>query len=150
MERSLCGEVCIKFRREVEGAMAPTRATSNSAGLDLYSAESVVIAHAAREWVSTGISLWMPLGKGLYGQVMARSGLAGKGIDTGAGLIDADYRGTVRVLLINRSGAEYKVERGARIAQLLIGSCWMGTPTETKESLETTERGLNGFGSSGV
>lgn len=150
MQRSPFQNVCLKFHKDVEGALMPTRATYNSAGLDLYAAEDVVIAHGTRSWVSTGISLQLPLSLGLYVQILSRSGFAGKGIDTGAGLIDADYRGTIKALLINWSGAEFKVERGMRIAQMLIGVCWMGMLLESKETFEQTERGDKGFGSSGV
>lgn len=140
----------LMFHKDVEAALMPTRAMFNSAGLDLYAAENVVIAHGTRSWVSTGISLQIPISLGMYGQIISRSGFAGKGIDTGAGLIDADYRGTIKVLLINWSGTVFHVEKGMRIAQMLIGVCWMGMLLESKEPFEQTERGNKGFGSSGV
>ena len=96
--------------------------------------------------VSTGIAIQLP--EGCYGQIAPRSGLSMKGIDVGAGVIDEDYRGEIKVLLRNSSDEEVRLDSSERIAQLLVLPV-MYPEVVTGEPLESTERGDKGFGSSG-
>jgi len=98
--------------------------------------------------VSTGIALGIP--EGNYGRIAPRSGLSYKnGIDIGAGVIDSDYTGEIKVLLINISNEPFEVEVGDRIAQIIIGK-YLVTEIEEVEKLDESERGDAGFGSTGV
>ncbi|SPO24430.1 probable dUTP pyrophosphatase [Ustilago trichophora] len=128
-------------------AKLPTRGSPLAAGYDLYSAEKVVLPRGGRKVIQTGICLAIPTGH--YGRVAPRSGLASKhGIDTGAGVIDEDYRGLLGVLLFNFGDAEFTINEGDRIAQLIIEK--ISTPeVEEVESLDETLRGAGGFGSTG-
>lgn len=128
-------------------AKPPYRATPASAGLDLHAAESVTIDPGCRVMVPTGLAVAIPYGHA--GFIWPRSGLAVKhGIDTLAGVIDADYRGEIKVALINHGQADIEIEVGDRIAQLLIQPVATLDPIETKVLSETV-RGQGGFGSSG-
>mgnify|MGYP000963340248 CR=1 FL=1 len=100
-------------------AFIPTKGSEHAAGYDLYSIEQIIIPPNSKALVSTGISMAIPVGN--YGRVAPRSGLACKNfIDVGAGVVDADYRGEVKVLLFNFAKEEFKVSVGDRIAQLII------------------------------
>ena len=100
-------------------AKAPTRGSAFAAGYDLYASRAATIPARGRAMVETDISVAVP--EGTYGRVAPRSGLAVKhGIDTGAGVIDADYRGPVKVLLFNFSDVDFAINEGDRIAQLVI------------------------------
>ncbi|ORY19476.1 dUTPase-like protein [Clohesyomyces aquaticus] len=100
-------------------ATAPTKGSAFAAGHDLYSARDIVIPARGRARVDTDISIAVPAGT--YGRVAPRSGLAAKhGIDTMAGVIDADYRGQVGVILANLSDTDFEVKVGDRIAQLIV------------------------------
>lgn len=129
-------------------AKVPTRGSSLAAGHDLYSIENIVLKARGRAVVSTGIAVAIP--PGYYGRVAPRSGLAVKhGIDTAAGVIDADYRGELKVALFNLSDEDYEITEGERIAQFIVEQIYTGS-FEVVESLENTERGAGGFGSSGT
>lgn len=130
----------------------PAYATPDSAGMDLLSAEAgpVELAPGARAMVATGLALQLPSGH--EAQVRPRSGLAAKhGITVlnSPGTIDADYRGEVKVILINLGDAAVRIERGDRIAQLVVAPVTRATWNEVS-SLDETERGAGGFGSTGV
>ena len=102
-----------------DNARAPTKGSAFAAGHDLYSARDIVIPARGRARVDTDISIAVPAGT--YGRVAPRSGLAAKhGIDTMAGVIDADYRGQVGVILANLSEVDFEVKAGDRIAQLIV------------------------------
>jgi dUTP pyrophosphatase len=122
----------------------PEQKTIGSAGYDVYSIEDVTIQGWTRVLVSTGLML--EINEGNYAELRARSGMSTKCIDIGAGIIDNDYRGEVKILLINNGSAEYKVNFGDSIAQLLFHKM---KKIEFKEvaNLSKTERGPNGFGS---
>ena len=127
----------------------PARAREHDAGLDLYAAEAVTIEPGARALVPTGIALAIP--PGYAGFVLPRSGLALRHGVTNLntpGLIDAGYRGEVRVLLVNHDRAAAVIARGDRIAQLVIQQV---EPTELIEvdELPPSDRGAGGFGSTG-
>ena len=129
-------------------AKLPRRASAGAAGYDLTSTERVTIYPGNRALVSTGIAVKLPLG--VYGRVAPRSGLAVKnGIQVGAGVIDADYRGEIKVLLFNHSiDHTFEVDSGDRIAQLICERCELPEIILVSE-LDDTERGEGKFGSTG-
>ena len=137
-------------RKLTEGARLPTRANDGDAGLDLYASESASLGPGERASVGTGIAIEVPPGHA--GLVLPRSGLAarhGISLVNSPGLIDAGYRGEVRVLLLNTDrGEAFEIAPGDRIAQLLITPFAELEPAEVAE-LATSARGENGFGSSG-
>ncbi|KAG2152862.1 dUTP pyrophosphatase [Suillus clintonianus] len=134
-------------KRLSDKARIPTRGSSLSAGYDLYSAEKKVIPAHGKALVDTQLSIAVPVGT--YGRVAPRSGLASKFmIDTGAGVIDADYRGVVFVLLFNLSDKDFQVEEGDRIAQLIMERIYTPEVMEV-DNLDETLRGAGGFGSTG-
>ncbi len=135
------------LQKLTETAQRPTRATEGAAGLDLYADETLTIPEYRRAWVSTGIAV--AIAPGYVGLVWPRSGLAGKGLDTSAGVIDCDYRGELKVLLCNGTHERKTVNKGDRIAQLLIVPVGMPNVLEV-DALPATARGENGFGSSGT
>ncbi|KAF1936214.1 dUTP diphosphatase [Clathrospora elynae] len=129
-------------------ARAPTKGSLYAAGHDLYSAKDVIIPARGRALVATEISISVPVGT--YGRVAPRSGLAFKhGIDTLAGVIDADYRGAVGVILANFSDDDYAVKAGDRIAQLIVEKIVMPTVVVV-DQLDASVRGAGGFGSTGT
>jgi dUTP pyrophosphatase len=131
-------------------ARLPTRGSADAAGLDLYSIEDVIVGPGEVRVVDTGIAICLPSGH--EGQVRPRSGLAAKhgiGIVNSPGTIDADYRGPVKVILINHaSDATFGIRSGDRIAQLVVVPVPAVEPVEVQE-LDGTARGSGGFGSSG-
>lgn len=128
-------------------AKTPTRGSAFAAGYDIYSAKECVIPKRGKGLVDTDISI--AVGEGCYGRIAPRSGLAVKHfIDTGAGVIDSDYRGQVKVLLFNHSEVDFEIKEGDRIAQLVIERIY--TPeVMVVEELEDSVRGAGGFGSTG-
>ncbi|KAI0034102.1 dUTPase-like protein [Vararia minispora EC-137] len=128
-------------------ARLPTRGSALAAGYDLYSAEEKIVPARGKALVDTQISIAVPTGT--YGRVAPRSGLASKFmIDAGAGVIDADYRGVVYVLLFNLSDKDFFIKEGDRIAQLIIEK--IETPEVLEvDDLDSTARGAGGFGSTG-
>ena len=132
-----------------EGLPLPSYATPGAAGLDVVAAESLTLAPGARHAVATGFAIAIP--EGYEVQVRPRSGLALKhGITclNTPGTIDSDYRGEVKVILANLGAEPFEVVRGERIAQLVPAPVLRAAFHET-ESLEETERGSGGFGSTG-
>lgn len=127
----------------------PERAHPDDAGLDLYARYPLELEPGQRSTVDTGIALAIPPGHA--GLVVPRSGMAsrdGIGVVNGPGLIDAGYRGEIRVVLVNLGERRVRIARGDRIAQLLIVP--IAIPRiEIVGDLDTTERGTGGFGSSG-
>ena len=128
------------------GAVAPTRGSAGAAGYDLYANEDVTIGEGEFTPVNTGVSVAIP--PGYYGRIAPRSGLAAKyGVIIGGGVIDEDYRGELKVLMSCLFGM-YDVSRGERIAQLILEK--ITTPElEIVTSLDDTDRGSDGFGSTG-
>ena len=130
----------------------PAYATAQSAGLDLLAAvaSDVTLAPGARQLIPTGLAIALPAG--FEAQVRPRSGLAlkhGITVLNSPGTIDADYRGEVKVILINLSGEQQTVEPGERIAQMVIAK-HETAQWEQVELLEETQRGAGGFGHTGV
>lgn len=135
------------LQRLTETARFPTRATEWSAGLDLYADETVTVAEYFRAWVKTGLAI--AIDPYHYGRIAARSGLSGHGWDVGAGILDADYRGEVKILMINQSPHRRTLHAGDRIAQLIIQPYARPELVEL-DALPGTDRDLQGFGSSGA
>lgn len=140
----------LRVRRLDESALLPTRAYPGDAGLDLYALEEVVLGPGERASIGTGIALEIPDGQA--GLVLPRSGLAarhGISLVNAPGLIDAGYRGEIRVLLLNTDReTPFALSRGERIAQLVLVRIETPDVVEVEE-LELSERGAGGFGSSG-
>jgi dUTP pyrophosphatase len=140
----------LKVSRLEDGATLPSRAHEGDAGLDLHACEPAHLGPGERWSVGTGIAVEIP--EGHAGLVLPRSGLArehGIALVNSPGLIDAGYRGEVRVLLLNTDPAEtFRIETGDRIAQLVIAPVAGAQPVEVEELTETS-RGDGGFGSSG-
>ena len=139
-----------RFTRLTEAAKAPTRAHPGDAGCDLHAAEGAVLQPGERASVGTGIAVEIP--EGSAGLVIPRSGLAAKhgiSVVNAPGLIDAGYRGEVRVLLLNTDPNEaFEVAPGDRIAQLVIVQVGDAEPVEA-DGLAESARGEGGFGSTG-
>ena len=129
-----------------EGAIMPTRAHPWDAGLDLYAVEDGYIRCNQSRIFDTGVHIAIP--EGFLGLVKSKSGLmCNHGILTD-GTIDAHYTGPIKVCLFNHGGSKYEVKAGDKIAQLVIVPCVM-PHLELVDSLEETDRGDNGFGSTG-
>jgi dUTP pyrophosphatase len=142
--------VDLPVRRLSDAATLPTRAHDGDAGLDLYAAEPAILAPGERISVGTGIAVEIPVGHA--GLVLPRSGLAarhGVTLVNSPGLIDAGYRGEVRVVLLNTDAeSTFEIGVGDRIAQLLVTPFAPAEPLEAAE-LAASARGEGGFGSSG-
>jgi dUTP pyrophosphatase len=143
--------VILRFRRLSEAARPPVRAHDGDAGYDLHAAEPARLSPGERASVGTGIAVAIP--EGHAGLVLPRSGLAaryGISVVNAPGLIDAGYRGELRVLLLNTDREQaFEVAPGDRIAQLVLVRVEDPRLEETRE-LDDTRRGLGGFGSTGV
>lgn len=127
-------------------AMMPHRAHKDDAGLDLYAAETVYIAPHSYETVETGARVAIP--RGFVGLLTSKSGLMSKHGITCRGTIDSGYTGSIKAVMFNHSDMAYKVEKGSKVTQLVILP--IITPEiELVDFLEETDRGANGFGSSG-
>ena len=118
--------------------------TSGAIGLDLYTNKEVIILTKQREVIPTGIAVEIP--RGHYLRLAPWSGLSKKGIDVGAGIIDPDYRGEIKALLINNSSDEIKIKKDDRITQVILEKASVPVVEEVKE-LEKIEHGEKGFGS---
>ncbi|XP_015065379.1 deoxyuridine 5'-triphosphate nucleotidohydrolase [Solanum pennellii] len=138
----------LRVKKLSENAVLPSRASSLSAGYDLSSAAETKVPARGKALVPTDLSIAVP--QGTYARIAPRSGLAWKySIDVGAGVIDADYRGPVGVVLFNHSEVDFEVKAGDRIAQLIVQK--IVTPeVEQVDDLDSTVRGYGGFGSTGV
>lgn len=129
-------------------AKAPTRGSALAAGHDLYSSVKTVIKARGRGVVPLGIKIALP--EGTYGRVAPRSGHAVKrGIDTGAGVVDADYRGELGVVLFNHSDDDFEIEVGDRVAQIIIEKISM-EDISVVDDLDETARAAGGYGSTGT
>jgi dUTP pyrophosphatase len=141
----------LQIKKLSDKATMPVAGSEFAAGLDLSAAEALVIPSRGRALVKTDLSIACPAGT--YARIAPRSGLAlKKGIDVGAGVIDADYRGPVGVILFNWGDEDFTIEVGDRIAQMILEVIVYPDIVEVKEGeeLAQTERGAAGFGSTGV
>lgn len=135
-------------KRLSNDAIVPTRGSGGAVGYDLYSTDDVVVDPTHRILVGTGIAVVLPVN--VYGRVAPRSGLTVKhGIHIGAGVIDPDYTGEIKVALFNLGDTPFEIKKGDRIAQLILERCETPDVREINEMNETT-RGSGGFGSTGV
>ena len=144
----------LQVKRLNENAILPTRAQFDDAGLDLYSSDSVFIPYGSSGKIPTGISVATP--SGTYIQIADRSSMAVKGLRTGAGVVDSQFRGGLTVIIHNLNNATesyigergYWVKKGDKIAQMISIPILLPEVEEVSE-LSETSRGHNGFGSSG-
>lgn len=133
-----------------EGLNVPHYATSGAAGMDVVSAEDVTIQPGARHAVATGLAMAIPSGFEI--QVRPRSGLAlkhGITVPNTPGTIDSDYRGELKIILINHGSEAFVIARGDRVAQLVLAPVIQARWDEVEE-LDDTARGADGFGSTGI
>ena len=149
-KQRLESNLVLRIKKLSEHAVVPVRSSEHAAGYDLSAAYDSVVPARGKALIMTDLQMAIPLGH--YGRVAPRSGLAWKfSIDTGAGVIDSDYRGNVGVLLFNYSDKDFEVKRGDRVAQLILERISLPPiqVVDNDESLEETERGEGGFGSTG-
>lgn len=128
----------------------PKYETSDSAGMDIRSNEKITIKKGSTETIGTG--LYMQLPSGHEAQIRSRSGLASKKgviVLNSPGTIDADYTGEIKIILANLSGEDFEVKKGDRIAQMVIAE-YEQAYFEDVDSLDETDRGSGGFGSTGI
>ena len=143
--------VAVRIRRlpHGESLALPAYATPGAAGMDVLAAESVTLAPGARHAVATGFAVAIPPGFEI--QVRPRSGLAlkhGISVPNTPGTIDSDYRGELKVIVINHGPDAFTIARGDRIAQLVLAPITIAAWNEVAE-LDETARGAGGFGSTG-
>lgn len=144
--------VAITRLPHAEGLNLPKYATSMSAGVDLEAAVTapVTLKPGERTLIETGLAIALP--EGYEAQVRPRSGLAFKNgvtVLNSPGTIDADYRGEIKVILANLGTENFTIERGMRVAQMIVAP-YSQVSWDVVETLDTTERGAGGFGSTGV
>ncbi|QLG73792.1 hypothetical protein HG535_0F03030 [Zygotorulaspora mrakii] len=138
----------LKVQLRSPDATAPTKGSKTAAGYDIYASKAEIIPAQGQGLVSTDVSFTVPVGT--YGRIAPRSGLAVKhGIQTGAGVVDRDYTGEVKVILFNHSQKAFEIKKGDRIAQLILERIVDDAEVVIVESLEDTDRGAGGFGSTG-
>ena len=126
----------------------PTKGSDGAAGYDLYASEDVAIVAGGWKAVSTGIHVCLPTG--VYGRVAPRSGLAVRnGITIGAGVVDPDYRGELKVVMHNLGSTKFYAKTGDRIAQLVLERYMDASTVQEVDELPDTARGSGGFGSTG-
>ena len=142
----------LEIKRISKEALLPVRQTAQAAGYDLsaFLTEDIVLAPGERKLIPTGIMMAIP--EGLEGQIRPRSGLAikhGIGLLNSPGTIDADYRGEVKIIMINHGQEDFTVTNKMRIAQIVFSKV-ISLDIIEKEQLSTTNRGEGGFGHSGT
>jgi dUTP pyrophosphatase len=144
-------KLVIIFKKLNDNAKTPEYKTKDAAGMDLASAETCVLKAGTFLTVSTGLAMELPTGYEM--QIRSRSGLASKNgvvVLNSPATIDADYRGELKVILINHGKEDFKIEVGDRIAQMVIAQVEQPTITITLKELTKTERGSGGLGSTGI
>ncbi|MGL4560684.1 MAG: dUTP diphosphatase [Brevinema sp.] len=141
----------LNIKKNNEHAVIPNYQTKDSAGADLCAllSEDLVIPHGQIAMIGTGLIFEIP--SGFEVQIRARSGLAAKGIiiPNGPGTIDADYRGEVKILLLNLSGQDFTIIPHMRIAQMVVAPI-VQVDFQVSTELSDTQRGTGGFGSTGL
>ena len=134
--------------QKITDVKLPNYANPGDAGLDIYSAEEILLKPNEKKVVKTGVKMAIP--NGHVGLIWDKSGLAAKhGLHVFAGVIDSSYRGEIGVVLKNFGEEAFKVEKDSKIAQMLIQPIVSANITE-HDSLENTDRGEGGFGSTGL
>lgn len=139
-------EIKVKVKLLNKDAKLPSRNKADDAGADLFSCETVVIPARSGAKIKTGVAIALP--PSTVGIISDRSSMGSKGLKVHGGVIDAGYRGEVIVVLWNHSDSDYQVTLGDKIAQLIVYNCLFPS-MEAVDSLDETERGGDGFGSSG-
>ena len=129
-------------------AKLPTRGSDDAAGYDLYSCKKTILEPGTRKLVNTGISIATPSTR-MYARIAPRSGISAQGLDIGAGVVDSDYRGPIKALLINNSNMPFQVNVGDRMAQLILERIENPKFIQVNE-LPETEQACKGFGSTGI
>jgi dUTP pyrophosphatase len=138
-----------KYVKLSDFAYPPIRCSPDAAGCDLKSAYDYVVPGRGKQLIKTDLSFQFP--PSCYGRIAPRSGLAVKNsIDVGAGVIDCDYTGNVGVLLFNHSDKDFIINRGDRIAQIILEVFRNDVPVDGGKNTKNTVRGNKGFGSTGV
>ncbi|MBC7284960.1 dUTP diphosphatase [Hoeflea sp.] len=150
-DAGVAAPIAVRVRRlpHGEGLALPAYATAGAAGMDVVAAEAVTLPPGGRHAVATGLALAIP--EGFEIQVRPRSGLAlrhGISVPNAPGTIDADYRGELKVILVNLGTEPFAIARGDRIAQLVLAPVTRAQWHEV-ERLDDTARGEGGFGSTG-
>lgn len=130
-----------------EGAIIPTRAHAEDAGLDLYSPANVVVRPGKWAMIDTGVHMEIP--KGYVGLLTSKSGLMVKRGITCRGTIDAGYTGSIRAVLFNGGVEKFLIHRGMKVTQLVIVPC-LTPELEIVDKLDETDRNDGGFGSTGI
>lgn len=136
----------LPVRRLEPGALMPTRAHADDAGLDLYALEDVTIDPGAGTVLRTGVAV--AVAHGHAGLILDRSSLARRGLKIAGGVVDSGYRGEIGIVVWNLSHETQDVKKGERAAQMLVIPIAMPAPVETAD-LGETKRGVKGFGSTG-
>lgn len=139
-------DTVLRVKKLDSNAVIPTKGTNYSAGYDLYCIEDVVLQPLKTIKVRTGISVAIP--KHCYGRIAPRSSLGVKGIIVHAGVIDSDYRGEI-VVLLQSTESEYSINKGDRVAQLILEKYEEQSTVLEVDELDCTDRGEDGFGSTG-
>lgn len=134
-------------KKFVPHSVLPQKGRKGDAGWDLSSCEDTVVPPNSWKLVDTGIGITVP--EGTYGRVAPRSGVSTKGISVNAGVIDRNYTGVVKVLLVNHGDTPFNINCGNKIAQLLLEKIVEDCDLKVVDELGETNRGAAGFGSSG-
>ncbi|SCW01139.1 LAFE_0D05952g1_1 [Lachancea fermentati] len=138
----------LKIQLRSPNATVPTKGSATAAGYDIYASQPTIIPARGQGMASTDISFTVP--RGTYGRIAPRSGLAVKhGINTGAGVVDRDYTGEVKIVLFNHSDKDFAIQKGDRVAQLILEKIVDDAEIVVVDSLEESARGEGGFGSTG-
>ena len=137
----------VKFKKLIDYAIPFKYTREGDACMDMYSVEDTIVEPNSTEVISTGIALEIPTG--FEGIVRGRSGLASKGIHVHIGTIESSYRGDIGIIITNTTNEPFSINRGDRIAQFTVKPV-NNILMEESEVLSGTERGANGFGSSGI
>lgn len=147
---SVINMTTLRVKRLSENAILPVRGSSLAAGYDLASAEEVLVPAHGKAIAKTDLAMVIPVGH--YGRIAPRSGFSWKKhTDIGAGVIDADYRGNIGVVIFNHSDQDITVTPGDRVAQLILEKCSILDVEDVGEDdLDETNRGEEGFGSTGM
>ena len=137
----------IKIKKITPEAKAPAYAHPGDAGMDLFACADMSLAPGETKPVPTGIQMAIP--QGYVGLVWDKSGISLKGVHRLAGVVDAGYRGEVRVVMVNLGTEPFEIKSGMKIAQMLIQPVEAPTIVES-DTLDDTSRGAGGFGSTGL
>jgi len=140
----------IKIKKLVPDAILPHYVHDGDSGMDVYSAEEVIIKTMETKLVKTGIAFSIP--KGYEAQIRPKSGLAlnhSITLTNSPGTIDSSYRGELKIIMTNLGNKEFKIEKGMKIAQMVFAKVETAKLVEVEE-LDDTTRGKNGFGSTGL